>query len=132
MSEKEGLCLKHDTEIEYIKREIKEIKEENRIQNKEFREIFSNFSDIKEAIVTSSLTLQRLNEKMDVQEQQTREMSKKFEKTTKELSDKFDILDKKVEGHGKVDIWDYLKRYIPWLILVGLGYLLMNIEKFLI
>lgn len=71
------------------------------------------------------ISMIKLNDKMDEQAKETKEMKSDLEKANKSTVDKLSAVEKKVtilEDAGKFDIWAYLKHNFPWIVVVlGVG-----------
>lgn len=71
------------------------------------------------------LSMVKLNDKMDEQAKEMKEMKSDFETANKATADKLSAVEAKVttlEEVGKFNIWEYLKSNFPWIIVVlGMG-----------
>lgn len=71
------------------------------------------------------LSMVKLNDKMDEQAKEMKEMKSDFETANKATADKLSAVEAKVttlEEVGKFNIWEYLKSNFPWIIAVlGMG-----------
>lgn len=71
------------------------------------------------------ISMIKLNDKMDEQAKEMKEMKSDLEKANKSTVDKLSAVEKKVtilEDVGKFDIWAYLKHNFPWIVVVlGVG-----------
>lgn len=71
------------------------------------------------------ISMIKLNDKMDEQAKEMKEMKSDLEKANKSTVDKLSTVEKKVtilEDAGKFDIWAYLKHNFPWIVVVlGVG-----------
>jgi flagellar biosynthesis chaperone FliJ len=73
------------------------------------------------------MSMVKLNDKMDEQAKEMKEMKADFEKANKATADKLTTVESKVtilEEAGKFDIQGYLKHNFPWIVVVlGMGVL---------
>lgn len=76
------------------------------------------------------MSMVKLNDKMDEQAREMKEMKADFEKANKATADKLSTVESKVttlEEAGKFDIRDYLKHNFPWIVVVlGMGVLYVS------
>ena len=73
------------------------------------------------------MSMVKLNDKMDEQAREIKEIKADFEKANKATAEKLTVVESKattLEEAGKFDIQDYLKRNFPWIVvLLGIGVL---------
>lgn len=76
------------------------------------------------------LSMVKLNDKMDEQANEMKEMKTDFEKANKATADKLTTVESKVtilEEAGKFDIRGYLKHNFPWIVVIlGMGVLYVS------
>ena len=76
------------------------------------------------------MSMVKLNDKMDEQAREMKEMKADFEKANKTTAEKLTAVESKVttlEEAGKFDIWGYLKHNFPWIVVVlGMGVLYVS------
>lgn len=76
------------------------------------------------------MSMVKLNDKMDEQAREMKEMKVDFEKANKATADKLTTVESKVtilEEAGKFDIQAYLKHNFPWIVVVlGMGILYVS------
>lgn len=76
------------------------------------------------------MSMVKLNDKMDEQAQEMKEMKADFERANKATADKLSTVESKVttlEEVGKFDIRAYLKHNFPWIVVVlGMGVLYVS------
>lgn len=76
------------------------------------------------------MSMVKLNDKMDEQAREMKEMKADFEKANKATADKLTTVESKVtilEEAGKFDIQAYLKHNFPWIVVVlGMGILYVS------
>ena len=76
------------------------------------------------------MSMVKLNDKMDEQAREMKEMKADFEKANKSTADKLTTVESKVtilEEAGKFDIQAYLKHNFPWIVVVlGMGILYVS------
>ena len=76
------------------------------------------------------MSMVKLNDKMDEQAREMKEMKADFEKANKTTAEKLTAVESKVttlEEAGKFDIWGYLKHNFPWIVvLLGMGVLYVS------
>lgn len=76
------------------------------------------------------MSMVKLNDKMDEQAREMKEMKADFEKANKATADKLSTVESKVttlEEAGKFDIRDYLKHNFLWIVVVlGMGVLYVS------
>lgn len=76
------------------------------------------------------MSMVKLNDKMDEQANEMRDMKADFEAANKTTADKLTTVEAKVttlEEVGKFNIWEYLKKNFPWIIaIMGMGILYVS------
>lgn len=76
------------------------------------------------------MSMVKLNDKMDEQAREMKEMKADFEKANKATADKLTTVESKVtilDEAGKFDIQGYLKHNFPWIVVVlGMGVLYVS------
>lgn len=78
-----------------------------------------------EVLQDVQLSMAKMNDKMDAQALVIDSMKEDFAKANKQTNERIGAIGKKVdeiEEKGKFDIWDYIKKNLPWIIVVlGIG-----------
>ena len=73
------------------------------------------------------MSMVKLNDKIDEQVKEMKEMKSDFEAANKATADKLTAVEAKVsilEDVGKFNIWEYLKNNFPWIVVIlGMGVL---------
>jgi len=106
-------CEIHDVEIKNLKKAIEEIKEENKSQNKELKEVFKHFSTISEAIVEIKIFNKQISETLPHINNDIQELKK--EVFQEKLNDRWDF---------KTYLYD---KIIPTLISMGVVFFILKI-----
>lgn len=122
-------CIKNETfkelrkDIEKLYDKSEEIIRLNTLVNQNVQTL----KDQGKVLQELSKTMIKLGENLTVQHETLKELNSKVEKSNSRIEE----LDRKVGTQGTVNVWDNLKKAVPYLLVAGFIYLLSNGDKIL-